>query len=277
VLNRPLEPGAFPPPPAAVPAEDAGFRDLPVTAAGPGGRAGEGFPDPTWLPAGFRPYRAGEVGGGGPGVAVRTWTDGRAWVKVRATRDWPGGRLFGDLGQLVRPAGLGAGVAYWSEDGSRLAVHGEGVDLLVTGSVSGSDLARVAASLPVAGRPVPAGWAEAATSTLPEVVAADRGLRVPRDLRGFAPPAVRADGRTVTLAYAGPGARGFLLVQAPGGRLTPPLDDDPLGVRVRGHDGRWSPGRGELEWVEDHRVLTLRSNTLPLEELLTIGASLEPR
>jgi hypothetical protein len=210
-------------------------------------------------------------------VAVRTWTDGRAWVKVRATRDWPGGRLFGDLGQLVRPAGLGAGVAYWSEDGSRLAVHGEGVDLLVTGSVSGSDLARVAASLPVAGRPVPAGWAEAATSTLPEVVAADRGLRVPRDLRGFAPPAVRADGRTVTLAYAGPGARGFLLVQAPGGRLTPPLDDDPLGVRVRGHDGRWSPGRGELEWVEDHRVLTLRSNTLPLEELLTIGASLEPR
>ena len=107
--------------------------------------------------------------------------------------------------------------------------------------------------------------------------AADRGLRVPRDLRGFAPPAVRADGRTVTLAYAGPGARGFLLVQAPGDRLTPPLDDDPLGARVRGHDGRWSPGRGELEWVEDHRVLTLRSNTLPLEELLTIGASLEPR
>src|SRR4029453_3278617 len=112
-----------------------------------------------------RASRGGVAGGGGgrgeprsgPTVAVRTWTDGRAWVKVRATRDWPGGRLFGDLGQLGRPAGLGAGVAYWSEDGSRVAVHGEGVDLLVTGSVSGTDLARVAASLPVAGRPVPAG------------------------------------------------------------------------------------------------------------------------
>ena len=210
-------------------------------------------------------------------MAVRTWTDGRAWVKVRATRNWPGGRLFGDLGQLVRPAGLGGGMAYWSEDGSRVAVHGSGVDLLVTGSVGGADLARVAASLPVAGRPVPAGWAEAATSTLPEAAAAAPGLRVPHDLRGFAPPAVRVDGRTVTLAYAGPGSRGFLLVQAPGDRLAPPLDDDPLGVRVRGGDGRWSPGRGELEWVEGHRVLTLRSNTLPLEELLTIAASLEPR
>ena len=272
-LNRPLEAGAFPAPPPGAEIEDAGFRDM-----APGGPGLAAAPVPAWLRAGFRAYRAGVAGGvSGPTVAVRTWTDGRAWVKVRATRIWPGCRLFGDLGQLVRPASLGAGVAYWSEDGSRVAVHGDGVDLLGTGSVCGADLARVAASLPVTGRPVPAGWAEAATSTLPEAVAADQGLRVPRDLRGFAPPAVRVDGRTVTLAYAGPGAQGFLLVQAPGDRLTPPLDDDPVGVQVRGRDGRWSPGRGELEWVEGHRVLTLRSNTLPLEELLTIAASLEPR
>jgi hypothetical protein len=291
-LNRPLEADAFPSPPAGAEAEDAGFRDRDPGKAGPGSPVDRvtAAAAPAWLPAGFRPYRTGMAGGapgptataaGGrprPGstVAVRTWTDGRAWVKVRATRNWPGGRLFGDLGELVRPAGLGAGVAYWSEDGTRVAVHGQGLDLLVTGSVGEADLARVAASLPVAGRPVPAGWAEAATSTLPEAVAADPGLRHPRDLRGFAPPAVRVDGRTVTLAYAGPGSRGFLLVQAPGDRLAPPLDDDPAGVRVRGTDGRWSPGRGELEWVEGHRAITLRSITLPLEELLAIAASLEP-
>ena len=274
-LDRPLEADAFPPPPAGARAEDAGFRDR---GAGAGGLAGFAAPAPGWLPAGFRAHRAGMAGEApGPTVAVRTWTDGRAWVKVRATRTWPGGRLFGDLGELVRPVGLGAGVAYRSEDGTRVAVHGQGLDLLVTGSVSEADLARVAASLPVAGRPVPAGWAEAATSTLPEATAADPGLRRPRDLRGFAPPAVRVDGRTVTLAYAGPGSRGFLLAQAPGDRLTPPLDSGPAGVRVRGADGRWSPGRGELEWVEQGRTISLRSSTLPLEELLAIAATLEPR
>jgi hypothetical protein len=286
-LNRPLEADAFPLPPAGAEAEDAGFRDRDPGEAGPGAPVDRGTAAaaPAWLPAGFRAYRAGAAGGApgptatraGPTVAVRTWTDGRAWVKVRVTRNWPGGRLFGDLGELVRPAGLGAGVAYWSEDGTRVAVHGQGLDLLVTGSVGEADLARVAASLPVPGRPVPAGWAEAATSTLPEAVAADPALRRPRDLRGFAAPAVRVDGRTVTLAYAGPGSRGFLLVQAPGDRLAPPLADDPAGVRVRGTDGRWSPGRGELEWVERHRTLTLRSTTLSLEELLAIAASLEPR
>jgi hypothetical protein len=270
-LNRPLEASAFPAPPAGARAEDAGFRDRGL------GGAGVAVPQPAWLPAGFRPYRAGVAGGRpGPEVAVRTWTDGRAWVKVRASEDWPGERLFGDLGELVRPAGLGAGVAYWSEDGTRVAVHGAAVDLLVTGSLRGDDLARVAASLPVAGRPVPAGWAEAATSTLPEAAAAVPGLVGPRGLSGFAPPAVRVEGRVVTLAYAGPGTRGFLLVQAPGDRLAPPLDDDPVGVEVRGADGRWSPRRGELEWVEQGRTLALRSATLPLEELVAIAASLEP-
>ena len=276
VLNRPLGPGAFPPPPPGVRAEDAGFRDLPAAAAGPGGQAGgQGFPDPSWLPAGFRPYRAGQVGGGGPGVAVRTWTDGRAWVKLRVTRDWPGGRLFGDLGALVRPLGVGAGVAYASEDGSRIGLHAASVDLAVTGSLAPGELAAVVAGLPLAGRPVPAGWAEGATGTLPAALAAAPGLLVPRGLVGFGAPAVRVDGSTVTLAYPGPGTRGFLLVQARGGRLAPPLDADVRGVRVRGSDGRWSAARGELEWVEGGRSVDLRSATLSLEELLAVADRLE--
>ena len=87
---------------------------------------------------------------------------------------------------------------------------------------------------------------------------------------------MRVDGKVVTLAYAGPGSRGFLLVQAPGSRLTPPLDADARGVGVRGADGRWSAERGQLEWVEAGRTFDLRSATLSLEELLAIAASLEP-
>ena len=268
-LNRPLEADAFPSPPAGAEAEDAGFRDrdpgepgLAARWTGRSRRAG--------VAAGVPAYRAGMAGA--PGPTGRSHLDRRAGLGQGAgDPELAGGRLFGDLGELVRPAGLGAGVAYWSEDGDRVAIHALGLDLLVTGSVGEADLARVAASLPVAGRPVPAGWAEAATSTLPEAVAADPGLRRPRDLRG-APPAVRVDGRIVTLVRR-PGSRGFL-VQAP--RPAGPPLDDPAGVRVRGTDGRWSPGRGELEWVEGHRTLTLRSTTLPLEELLAIAASLKP-
>jgi Putative zinc-finger len=275
-LNRPLEAGAFPAPPPGASAEDAGFRDRLPEPQG-GAPVGQGAaPDPAWLPAEFRPHRSGVAGGaGGPRVTVRTWTDGRAFVKVRATRDWPGGRLFGDLGPLVRRLALGTGVAYASEDGRRVAVHGDGVDLVVAGSLAPADLERVAAGLGVRGRPVPAGWVEAATATLPRARAASPGLLRPRDPAGFAPPAVRVDGKVVTLAYAGPGSRGFLLVQAPGSRLTPPLDADARGVRVRGSDGRWSAERGQLEWVEAGRVLDLRSATLSLEELLAIAASLE--
>jgi len=267
-LNRSLPPGSFPAPAAGAAPEDDHFIDgLPSSPTGPA---------PRWLPAGFRRYREGMVAAvGGPRVVVDTWTDGRAWVKVRATRDWPGGRLFGDLGEIVRPVTLGGGVGYVSEDGTRIGIHGRGIDVLVTGSLAAADLQRVAGSLGLAGLRVPSGWAEASTATLAEAVATTPGLLLPRSLHGFGPPAVRLDGTVVSLAFAGPGTRAFLLVEAPGIRLDPPLDSDVQGVRVRGFDGRYTAGRGELEWVERGRIVSLRSGTLSLGELLTIAQSLE--
>ncbi len=267
-LNRSLPPGSFPYPAADATPEDDNFIDgLPGSSTGPA---------PRWLPAGFRRYRDGMVATeGGPRVVVRTWTDGRAWVKVRATRDWPGGRLFGDLGEIVRQVTLGRGVGYASEDGTRIGIHGLGIDVLVTGSLAAGDLQRVAGSLGLAGLPVPSGWAEAPTATLAEAVAATPGLLLPHNLRGFGPPAVRVDGKVVSLAFAGPGTRAFLLVEAAGIRLDPPVDSDVQGVRVRGFDGRYTVGRGELEWVERSRIVSLRSSTLSLGELLAIAQSLE--
>ena len=84
-------------------------------------------------------------------------------------------------------------------------------------------------------------------------------------------PGVRIDDRVVTLDYAGAGARGFRLTEAPGDTLVPPLDPDVRGVEVRDTVGRYQPSTGELEWVEAGMVVSLRSTTLALDELLGVS------
>ena len=248
-LDRPLEADAFPPPPAG-----PGPRTRGSATAGAGGGAGRvRRPAPVWLPAGFRAHRAGVAGEApGPTVAVRTWTDGRAWVKVRATRTWAGGRLFGDLGELVHPVALGAGVVYRSEDGTRVAVHGQGLDLLVTGSVSEADLARVATSC----RSPDARCRPDGPRRRPRPCP-----RPPRPTRVCAGPATarlrpagrRVDGRTVTLAYAGPGSRRVPAVCRPTVTLARRWTAPRPGVGS-GRGTALEPGRGELEWVEQGRT-----------------------
>lgn len=226
------------------------------------------------VPAGMRPYRTGIVGGGqDPRVEVFTWTDGRAWLKVRMTEDWAGGRLFGDLGPVVRMFSVeGVGHLYADEGGRKVAVHGPRRDAVVTGSVEEAVLARVAAGLGITGLPVPEGWQEHSSGDPASV--SRLGFLTPDGLAGFGPPAVRREGDKLTLSYAGPGSRGFLLHQRPGTGLSPPLDPGARGVEVRGTVGRFSPMAGELEWVEAGRIIALRSRTLALPELLAVAEAL---
>ncbi|MGH9247344.1 MAG: hypothetical protein ACRD29_24150 [Acidimicrobiales bacterium] len=249
-------------------ATDGGFRDHENPDA----------PIPATLPTGLAPHRAGVVRpANGPEIAVRSWTDGRAWLVVRATRDWTGRRLFGGLGESVRRVDLpGAGVAYVSDDDTRVALHAPDVDIVVTGSLPRRDLLAVAGSLGVRGQSVPDDWSDAATATVDEAVAAGAEL-VPGDLDGFAAPGVRIDGDTITVSAAGAGERAFSLVSTPGHTLPPPLAPDVVGVRLRWTTGRYSPERGDLEWVEDGRVYSLRSSTLGLAELVAIAEGLERR
>jgi hypothetical protein len=234
---------------------------------------------PADLPDGFRPYRSGTITGtGSPEITVGSWTDGRAWSTVRSTDEWSGGRLFGGLGTSVRTIDLGdAGVGYISDDGRKIALHADALDVVVSGSVPVGELRAVAASLGIAGLPVPASWDEAATATLAEAAAATDGLLVAQDLDGFGAPAVRIAGRTVTQVYAGPGDRGFTLLQSDAPQLTPPADGDAVGVDVRAAPGRYSAERGQLEWVEGGVTHGLSSPTLALDELLVIAHALEPK
>ena len=253
----PFEAGAAPTAPVV---RDAGFRDGP--AAGPA---------PSWLPAGMTAYRTGATGA----VVVRSWSDGRAWIKVRSTTTWTARRLFGGLGDVVRPVTLpGAGVGYVAEGGRKVAIHSPGADVVVTGSVPAAQLERVAASLGVHGDRVPPDWAEASTTTLAAARAALTPLLVLRGSKDYAPPSIRVEGNTVTLAYVGAGDRGFALVQQPGTALAPPFDADVTGVRVRGRVGRWTPDAHTLEWIEAGHRVELRSQTLRLAELVDVASRL---
>lgn len=231
---------------------------------------------PAGLPESMALHRTGVIATEkGPVVSVATWSDGRAWLKLSRTEKWTGDRLFGDLGALVRRVDLATGVVYLNERGDRVAVHGDGSDAVLEGSLPTETLLLLAAGLPVTGREVPTRWAEAATAGIEEARAEIQGLLLPAGLTGFAPPAIRVEEGTVVLAYPGPGNRGFLLTETAEGRLPPPLDADVRGVTVRGRPGRYSPGRGLLEWVEDDLTIGLSSTTLTLSELLAVAESLE--
>ena len=257
-LNESMPDGSFPARPSGATVTDMGFVDAEV----------DGALTPAKLPEGFTAYRSGVAGD----QSIETWTDGRAWLKLSFNDRWPGGRLFGGIGSLVRRVDLGAaGIGYASEDGTRVAIHGDRIDLLLTGSVAPSDLQALAGSLGIVGLAVPASWAEASTTTLTAATVNHPGLLVPSDLPGFAAPAVRDEGNVVSIAYAGPGLRAFLLTADFGGTLLPTDDPDALGLVIRSTDGRWSPAHGELTWVEGGATYTLHSETVALGELLGIA------
>jgi hypothetical protein len=254
----------WPEAPVGAIARDAGF--VPAT---------DGWKVPTGIPNGMRRYRAGDVvTDGGPAVEITSFTDGRAWVKIRTTREWTGSNLFGDLGPVVRRSDGASGTLYVDEQGSRVGVHGAGVDAVVTGSVSEAELRRVASTLGIRGRPVPRDWAEAASVDMAAARRAVPGLLVVRDRDEFATPGIRLLDGVVSFAYAGRGARGLLVSQSVGRTLSPPLDPDARAVAVRGTVARYSPETGVLEWVESGVVVSLRSQTLNLSELVPVAQAM---
>lgn len=254
VTERSLPRSPFPDPPGPA-ATDAGFVDA----------ADVDGPQPSWLPAGFSASRSGTQAGSGPAATVRSWTDGRAWIRLDATREWDGDRLYGDLDPLVRLLPVGDGVGYTDAAGSVVALHTGDLDLTVTGSVPLDVLVAVAASLPVAGAPVPAGWPQGdVLDVLPVGALAPAG-----------PLVARYDGPDLLVAVPGPGQTSAVLRQRPGTSLGLPAKADLVEVEVRGTVGRYEPRTGTVAWVEDGWIRQLRSDGLDLDDLLATAATLE--
>ena len=249
-------------PPANDDPTDAGFRE------GPTGVLLD--PEP---PDGFSPGRTGRIAGATP-TGVWSWTDGRAWIRLQATTAWEGVGLFGFLEPLVRPEPLGDGQVYVGADG-RVGLHADGLDVVVDGSVSTAELLEVVEGLGLRPAPLPEDWPEhrtASRAAIRQAVPGALGLAVD----GFERPVARLDGDGVVLVAVGAGDRLLRLVQVPGTRVRLPLETDYEAVAVRGQAGRYAPGSGRLEWVEDGLVLTLQGTGLTQAELLAAAEGLVP-
>lgn len=249
-----LPPRPFPDPPAPATA-DAGF------VAGADGL----HLTPGWLPDGYVPGRHGTRPGPGSTVTVRSWSDGRGWIRLDATDRWSGPQIFGALGSLVRRTAVGHGVGYHDPSGAVVALHTTEVDLAVTGSVPLDVLARVAASLPVTGIRIPADWPQGQVlDSLPVGALRPPGVLV-----------ARYDGPSLVVAVPGPGQTSAVLRQRPGTSLGRPSGASVVEVPVRGTLGRHDPLSGTLTWIEDGWVRELRSDGLDLAGLLAAAADLE--
>ena len=251
-----------PGPPQNPDADFAGFVDDPAAA----------HVVPSWLPPGLKPHRSGRQGD----TTVTAWSDGRAWLRVASTTSWRGRRLFGGMGPVVRPLQIGDAIMYASGGGTKIALHADQLDVLVTGSFDETTLIDVAASIDVPTERVPPDWAEAGDVTAATAARQLPDLLVVPDAPGFVGPAVRTNGATAVSSYVGPGTRAFLLTQRPGRVLPPPFAAAVLGVEMRGVGGRYTPSQGTLEWVEEGWVLTLEAESLSLQDLLAIAAAIAP-
>jgi hypothetical protein len=277
-----------------MPGTDEGFRDRPIgsLAAVTG-----------WAPVlpaelrGLTPYRAGTYAGRAMDEVLLSFTRGLTWLKVRETRAWDEPAPYGDVGELAQAVSLpGGGTGYYepatAELGRRLSIHAPGIDLYLESNLPRRDLLAVAGSLPVRGLRVPDRWLSLRLpgGEVQERVSIEEAVRgapfvlLPGDLpEGYRPAAAfelqAEDRREVTVYFRRPGSEldgvGIRLHQATGVALPPPTDPGALAVRVRGTTGRYSPSRGELEWIEDGVYRSLSGTALDLGGLLATSRSLE--
>lgn len=271
---RSLEPG---PGPGWVPftgtgrARDLGFREAPFAAVA------DQVPTPA-RPAGLRPYRAGRTAD----QAVLSFAEGLSWLVVRSPiHRGDAGPVPAVAAERVRIAD--GGVVYYepatATAGRRVFIRSAGGSLVLESNLTRAELLDVASSLPGRGSPIPA--AELGRVSLDEALGAAPYALVPSDLPAeYRLTAATIDPSGVTFHFRRPGTEldggGLRLFQAAGVGLPPPMEAEVVAIRVRGLDGRYSPARGELEWVEDGVYRSLGGGALDLRGLLRVAESLGP-
>jgi hypothetical protein len=289
-------------------APDADVFDIPATASSRdrGARAVR-FGD-VEREAGFEPVAPGTVGGldryrvvlpgDDAGGTLVAYADGLAFLNLGETRTWDGDAPFGPVGIQAEEVQLaGGGVAYYEpssvDHGRRISLHAAGTDLYLESNLSRSGLLAAAAALPVQGLPMPEAWRlhQSGGATVERVSLETARTSVPFPIElptvlpaGFGLASVELVdaeyGAGVTLylrdrdADAGIGTIRLHLEVATA--LPPATSATQSTVDVGGVEGRFTPDRSQLEWIEDGVYRSLDAPGLELEELLAIGTSIAP-
>jgi hypothetical protein len=268
IKYRPAGPSAFSGLPRG--ARDGGFVDQPFDQIETNG--GYAPLVPVEL-EGMTAYRSGVFSDPGrTGEILVSFSRGLSWLKIRQTRTWSEPSLFGNVGPLAERVELpGAGVAYYEPAtdilGRRLSIHAEGIDLYLETNLPADQLFEIAGSLPVRGLAMPEEWSVRTWPggivremlSLEDAIDQVPYLKVPtKRPEGYELAAVylvRSDGgEGVTMSLRRTGMEtdgvGIRVHQAPGIGLAPPMDPSVRRVQIGDLILRYSPRRGELEWVE---------------------------
>jgi len=225
--------------------------------------------------------------------SLLVYADGLDYLRVGERLDWSGPGPFGPLDMDAEQVMLtGGGVAYYEPAGEgfgrRLALHGSTGDLYLESNLPRDRLLEIAASIPVRTSPLPRTWLERSSDGVKvERVPVRRALAMaglPRSLSGSLPGGYviasaelsTIDGEMVgvTLHLRQPemdaAGEPLALHIERAGKLPPPSPASRSTVELLAGDGRWSPGRSLLEWIDNGKYHSLQG-PLPLGSLMEIA------
>ncbi len=231
-----------------------------------------------------------------PGQTLITYADGLSFLKLGETRSWSADEPFGPVGVRAEEVPLGDGVGYYepptAERGRRLSIHAEHAEIYLETNLSRPDLLEIAASIPIRGLSMPEEWRVRETAgALVERVSLDEAraavgypVQLPAALpRGYAISSgelVRVGEVTGVTMYArsespfGPGT--IRIHVEPADELPPASSSRQASVEIAGAQGRWTPERSVLEWVQDGLYRSVDAPGLELRHALELARSFGP-
>jgi len=228
--------------------------------------------------------------------SVLLYTDGMAYVRIGERPDWSGTTLFGPVGQAAQQVSLATGgVAYYEPAGDgigrRLAIHASNTNVFLESNLPRAQLLALASTLPIRGETRPDAWRtltgsgisveqvtpQDALSRSPIPVALPRALPNGYVIASAEVESDIADGDVVGVSFVfrqreSDAAGGPIVLHVRAGQMLPPASSaDQSLVDLSGTRMRWTPGRGQLEWIADGAYISLQG-TADLASMLDLAS-----